>query len=131
MSYLTRLHRPSSLSSSNASVKQLKAMDDFLYDVEIATSPSSSDSDCSPRTSSQAPNAKGEKIIVRDCKYSLAGDQKSRHARSSNIVDKLTNQRQTFRLESPLKEKSPNEKSDTESLSRRQPTRSKDAILQK
>lgn len=130
MSYITRLRRPSSLSSSNASVKQLEAMaDDFLYDVESATSPSSSDSDCSPRTSSQAPNAKGEKIIVQDCK---AGGQKSRHAKSSNIVDKLTNQCQTFRLASPLKEKSPNEKSDTKSLSRlRRPARSKDTILQK
>ncbi|KAK1390839.1 hypothetical protein POM88_019017 [Heracleum sosnowskyi] len=63
MSYLTRLRRPSSLSSSNASVKQLEAMaDDFLEDAESATSPSSSDSDCSPRTSSQAPDEKGPRM---------------------------------------------------------------------
>lgn len=133
MSYLTRLRRPSSLSNSNASAKQLHATaDNFVYDVDSATSPSSSDSDCSPRTISQATNKKGEKIIAQDCKYSLVGDQKSRHAKSLNIVDKLTNRCQTFPLANPLNEKSRNEKSDTESFSRlRRLTRSKDAILQK
>lgn len=108
--------------------------DNFEYELDRATSPSSSDSDCSPRarTTSQAPNEKSEKIIVQDWKYSLVGDQQSRHAKSSNIVDKLTNRRQTFPLASPRKEKSRNEKSDTESLSRlKRSTRSKTAILQK
>ncbi|WOH07816.1 hypothetical protein DCAR_0727250 [Daucus carota subsp. sativus] len=133
VSYLTRLRRPSSLSSSKAGVKQLRGIkDNFLYDVDSATRALSSDSDCPPRTSSQAPNAKSEEIIVQNFKHSLVGDQKTRHAKSSNNVDKLTNQYQTFLQESPVGENSPNEIFDTESLPRlRLPTRSKDAILQK
>ncbi|KAL8122197.1 uncharacterized protein LOC141659431 [Apium graveolens] len=129
VSYLTRLRRPSSFSSS----KQLQAMaDNSVCDVDSATSPSSSDTDRSPRTSSQAPNGNSEKIMVQDWKCSLVGDQKTRNAKSSNIVDKLINQRQTSPPASPLKEKSRKEKSDAESLSRlRRPTRSKDAILKK
>ena len=116
VSYLTRLRRPSSLSSSKAGVKQLWGIkDNFLYDVDSATRALSSDSDCPPRTSSQAPNAKSEEIIVQNFKHSLVGDQKTRHAKSSNNVDKLTNQYQTFLQESPVGENSPNEIFDTES----------------
>lgn len=145
--HLSRLQRPS-FTSSSASARKLPLMtDNLIYDMDSTTSPSSSDSDCAPRNKPQAPVAKSQKIPVqKNSSCSSMGDQKLSNAKNSNVVVKSSEGHQRSRPGSPLKEKSLNQKSDSESFPRskqplsaggnlktrrRPPTRPKDATLQK
>jgi hypothetical protein len=63
---LTRLRRPSSSSFSISDSSKLPLMvNNVVYDMDSATSPSSSDSDSSPVNRPQAPAAKIEVTLIR------------------------------------------------------------------
>ncbi|KAK3020448.1 hypothetical protein RJ639_047572 [Escallonia herrerae] len=144
--HLTRLRRPS-FSKSNSSLAQLPVMaNNLLYDMDSTTSPSSSDSDCSPNSRPHASASRSQEDPAQSSGFAPKADQNPRQAESSNLLVKSTEHLQKSRPVSPLKEKSMNRRPDSHFLSRpkhslsaggnfnirkRSVSRSKDVALQK
>ncbi|KAK2970987.1 hypothetical protein RJ640_029541 [Escallonia rubra] len=144
--HLTRLRRPS-FSKSSSSLAQLPVMaNNLLYDMDSTTSPSSSDSDCSPNSRPYASAARSQEVPAQSSGFAPKADQNPRQAESSNLLVKSTERLQKSRPVIPLKEKSMNQRPDSHSLSRpkhflsaggnfnirkRSVSRSKDVALQK
>ncbi|KAL0370384.1 UNVERIFIED_CONTAM: hypothetical protein Sangu_0356500 [Sesamum angustifolium] len=102
---LTRLRKPS-FSSANSSMKQLPVMaDNVLYDMDSTTSPSSPDSDTSPRNRTQPPAIKSQEILIQRNEKTSMGDQKV-HTQFKRSA--FAEQRHNLHGTSPLKERSLN-----------------------
>ncbi|KAL0418530.1 UNVERIFIED_CONTAM: hypothetical protein Sradi_1266500 [Sesamum radiatum] len=102
---LTRLRKPS-FSSANSSMKQLPVMaDNVLYDMDNTTSPSSSDSDTSPRNRTQPPAIKSQEILIQRNEKTSMRDQKV-HTQFKRSA--FAEQRHNLHVTSPLKERSLN-----------------------
>ncbi|KAL0437241.1 UNVERIFIED_CONTAM: hypothetical protein Sradi_0432000 [Sesamum radiatum] len=102
---LTRLRSPS-FSSANSNMKQLPVMaDNMVYDMDSTTSPSSSDSDTSPRNRTQPPSIKSQETSVQSNEKTSMGDQKV-HAQFKRST--FAEQRPKSHATSPLKERSLN-----------------------
>ncbi|CAK9146753.1 unnamed protein product [Ilex paraguariensis] len=143
---LTRLRRPS-FSTASSNERRLPMMaDNVLYDMDSTTSPSSSDSDCSPGNCPQTPIMRSQDATVQNNNFASREDQKLGQAKSCTSSVKPNDQHQKSRPVSPLKERSMNQTPDLvnilrpkQSLStsgnsrskRRAPARSKDAALPK
>ncbi|CAK7339296.1 unnamed protein product [Dovyalis caffra] len=108
--HVTRLRRPSSLSTSDSSELPLM-VNNIVYDMDSTTSPSSSDSDSSPVNRPQAPAAKIEETSIQSSEVGLTKNQKSAPAKDSSSLVGLTKLHIQSRSEKPLKEISPNQKS--------------------
>ncbi|KAA8549553.1 hypothetical protein F0562_001429 [Nyssa sinensis] len=114
--HLTRLRRPSfSVSSSN--VKSFPIMtDNLVYDMDSTTSPSSSDSDSTPRNRPQPLVARSQEFRVQNFESASRRNQKSGSAKGSSSSVKPTDRQQKSRPVSPLKEKSMNLNNSVSSL---------------
>nr|XP_016465207.1 PREDICTED: uncharacterized protein LOC107788072 isoform X1 [Nicotiana tabacum] len=111
---LTRLRRPSFSSTSSKVVQLPPLTDNIVYDMDSTTSPSSSDSDSSPRRMAQALTAKSQDIPVKQCESALRQNQKEQQAESRlPLLVKPTDRRSKSRSVSPLKEKSLNQTQDS------------------
>ncbi|KAK6272721.1 hypothetical protein POUND7_009804 [Theobroma cacao] len=115
--HLTRLQRPSSTSSSNC--WQIPVMtDNLLYDMDSTTSPSSSDSDCSPENHSQAPVPKVEEGTFQNGDFVLKREQKSAPGKVSSSFMGQSEWHSKSRPATPLKEISINHKPSASSAQR-------------
>lgn len=142
---LTRLKRPSFSSRSSKGVQLPPLTDNILYDMDSTTSPSSSDSDSSPRRIAQLLFA-SQDISIYHSENTLRENQKQEQVESLPLLVKPTDRHPKSRPVSPLKEKSLNQTQDSvsrlkpkqassisaESRRRRPPVaKSKDAVAQK
>ncbi|MCD7470072.1 hypothetical protein HAX54_009640, partial [Datura stramonium] len=142
---LTRLRRPSFSSRSSKGVQLPPLTDNILYDMDSTTSPSSSDSDSSPRRIAQLLSARQD-ISIYHSENTLRENQKQEQVESLPLLVKPTDRHPKSRSVSPLKEKSLNQTQDSvsrlkprqassisaESRRRRPPVaKSKDAVAQK
>ncbi|XVF19232.1 hypothetical protein REPUB_Repub11eG0092300 [Reevesia pubescens] len=124
--HLTRLQRPSSF-TSNSNCWQVPVMtDNLLYGMDSTTSPSSSDSDCSPKNHPQAPVLKVEEVNFQNHDLALKRERKSAPAKVSSSFERHTEWHSKPRPATPLKEISINHKSNTPSK-QRQVTASRDS----
>ncbi|XVE60038.1 hypothetical protein DITRI_Ditri05aG0094600 [Diplodiscus trichospermus] len=115
---LTRLQRRSS-STSSSNYWQIPVMtDNLLYDMDSTTSPSSSDSDCSPKNHPQAPVPKVEEVNFWNDDSALKREQKSAPAKVSSSFMRQTKWHSVSRPANPLSEISINHKSSTPSRQR-------------
>lgn len=109
--HLTRLQRPSSQINTNTSTRQFPVMaDNLLYDMDSSTSPSSSDSDGSPKTRPQASIAKQQDTPAEKCGNTLRKSLNSVMEKTSSYSMKSIEGRTKSRSGSPLKEITTNEK---------------------
>ncbi|KAL3752104.1 hypothetical protein ACJRO7_012859 [Eucalyptus globulus] len=109
---LTRLQRPSSQIETNASTRQFPVMaDNLLYDMDSSTSPSSSDSDSSPKSRPQASIAKQQETPAEKCGNTLRKTHNSVAEKTSSFSMKSVGGQTKSRSVSPLKEITTNEKS--------------------
>ncbi|XVF69687.1 hypothetical protein PTKIN_Ptkin11bG0102000 [Pterospermum kingtungense] len=116
--HLTRLQRPSS-STSSSNCRQIPVMtDNLLYDMDSTTSPSSSDSDCSPKNHPQARVLKVEEVNFQNGDFYLKREQKSAPAKVSGSLVRQTEWNSKSRPATPLKEISMNHKPNTPSRQR-------------
>ncbi|KAK9273742.1 hypothetical protein L1049_018552 [Liquidambar formosana] len=114
--HLTRVRRPS-YSSSNT--RQLPVMvDNVVYDMDSTTSPSSSDSDCSPENRPPAAAPRIQDIPVQNRDFDSRRNLKSAPAKPSSSPMRPTDRHVNSRPVSPLKEKSMNQRSEAVSSSR-------------
>ncbi|XP_060216294.1 uncharacterized protein LOC132643777 [Lycium barbarum] len=143
---LTRLRRPSFSSTKSKGVQLPPLTDNILYDMDSTTSPSSSDSDGSPRRVAQ-PLFASQDINIYHSENTLRENQEQEHVESLPLLVKPTNRHPKSRPVSPLKEKSLNQTQDSvsrlkpkqvpssisaESRRRRPPVaKSRDAVAQK
>ncbi|XP_022756270.1 uncharacterized protein LOC111304005 isoform X2 [Durio zibethinus] len=125
--HLTRLQRPSS-STSSSSYWQIPVMtDNVIYDMDNTTSPSSSDSDCSPKNRPQAPVPKIEEVNFRNGDFALKREQKSAPAKVSSSFTRQTEWHSMSGSGTPFKDISMNHKSHTHSSRQRQVSVSRDS----
>ncbi|OMO68589.1 hypothetical protein CCACVL1_19894 [Corchorus capsularis] len=118
--HLTRLQRPSS-STSSSNCWQIPVMtDNVLYDMDSTTSPSSSDSDCSPKNRLQAPVPKVEEVSFQNSDFALKNEQKSAPAKVSCSFVRQSEWNLKSRPTTPLKEISINHKLNTPPSRQRQ-----------
>lgn len=110
---LTRLRRPSFSSTSSKVVQLPPLTDNILYGMDSTTSPSSSDSDSSPRRMAQAITAKSQDILIEQCESALRENQKEQQVESIPVLVKPTDRHPKSRPVSPLKEKSLNQTHDS------------------
>ncbi|KAF5471244.1 hypothetical protein F2P56_011693 [Juglans regia] len=117
--HFTRLRRSSfPASDSNSNCGQHPHMtDNLLYDMD-STSPSSSDSDCSPVNRPHAPFAKIDEVFVKNSNSASTTNQMSAPAKASGSFMRRIDQRLKSRSVSPLKEISTNSQSETVSSPR-------------
>jgi len=109
---LTRLQRPSSQIETNASIRQFPVMaDNLLYDMDSSTSPSSSDSDSSPKSRPQVSIAKQQETPAEKCGNTLRKTYNSVAEKTSSFSMKSVGGQTKSRSVSPLKEITTNEKS--------------------
>ncbi|XP_030443738.2 uncharacterized protein LOC115666089 [Syzygium oleosum] len=109
---LTRLRRPSSQIDTNTSTRQIPVMaDNLLYDMDSSTSPSSSDSDSSPKTRPQATIVKQQVTPAEKCGDALRKNDNSVAEKTSSFSMKSVVGRTRSRSVSPLKEITTNDKS--------------------
>ncbi|KAJ8551286.1 hypothetical protein K7X08_000656 [Anisodus acutangulus] len=142
---LTRLRRPSLSSTSSKRRVQLPPLtNNILYDMDSTTSPSSSDSDRSPRSIAK-PLFASQDIRNYLSENTLRENQKQEQVENLTSSVKRTDRHPKSRQVSPLKEKSLNQTEDSVSRlkpkqtssvsakSRRRPpvAKSKDAVAQK
>ncbi|XP_022730751.1 uncharacterized protein LOC111285532 [Durio zibethinus] len=111
--HLTRLQRPSSSTSSPNCWQTPVMTDNVLYDMDSTTSPSSSDSDCSPKNCPQA-------LVPTDEEVDIKREQKSSPAKVSSSFMRQTEWHSKSRPATPLKEISTNHKPNTPSSRPRQ-----------
>ncbi|OMO78108.1 hypothetical protein COLO4_24829 [Corchorus olitorius] len=125
--HLTRLQRPSS-STSSSNCWQIPVMtDNVLYDMDSTTSPSSSDSDCSPKNRLQAPVLKVEEVTSQNGDFALKNEQKSAPAKVSCSFVRQSEWNSKSRPATPLKEISINHKLNTPHSRQRQVSASRDS----
>ncbi|KAG6679338.1 hypothetical protein I3842_14G125000 [Carya illinoinensis] len=118
--HFTRLRRssfPAAESSSNCGQRP-HMTDNLLYDMDSTTSPSSSDSDCSPVNRPHAPFAKIDEVFVKNSNSTFTTNQMSAPVKASGSFMRRTDQRLKSRSVSPLKEISTNSKPETISSQR-------------
>ncbi|KAM3303673.1 hypothetical protein P3S67_014703 [Capsicum chacoense] len=142
---LSRLRRPSFSSRSSKGVQLPQLTDNILYDMDNTTSPSSSDSDSSPRRIAQ-PLLASQDISIYLNENTLRENQKQEQVESLPLLVKPTDRHPKSRPVSPLTEKSLNQTLDSvfrlkpkqessisaESRRSRPPVaKSKDAVAQK
>ncbi|XP_030521272.2 LOW QUALITY PROTEIN: uncharacterized protein LOC115734557 [Rhodamnia argentea] len=109
--HLTRLRRPSSQIDTDTSTRQFPIMaDNLLYDMDSSTSPSSSDSDSSPKTRPQAFIAKQQETPAEQWGNTPRKNHNSVAEKTSSFTMKSVGGRLRSRSVSPLKEISTNEK---------------------
>ncbi|KAI3414766.1 uncharacterized protein J3R85_015944 [Psidium guajava] len=109
---LTRLRRPSSQTDTDTSTRQFPIMaDNLLYDMDSSTSPSSSDSDSSPKTRPQASIVKQQEAPAEQCGSTLRKNHNLVAEKTSSFSMKSVGGCTKSRSVSPLKEISTNEKS--------------------
>ncbi|KAF8041161.1 hypothetical protein BT93_B3168 [Corymbia citriodora subsp. variegata] len=113
--HLIRLQRPSSQintnTNTNTSTRQFPVMaDNLLYDMDSSTSPSSSDSDGSPKTRPQASIAKQQDTPAEKCGNTVRKSLNSVVEKTSSFSMKSSEGRTKSRSGSPLKEITTNEK---------------------
>ncbi|GLU24151.1 hypothetical protein SLE2022_401080 [Rubroshorea leprosula] len=116
---LTRLNRPSS-SVSNSNCWQLPVMtDNLLYDMDSTTSPSSSDSDCSPKNQLQAPTTKvKEEIPLHKNEFTIEQTSAPQEASTPSALVRQTDWHSGCQSVSPLREIAMNQKSGAPSRQR-------------
>ncbi|XVF04663.1 hypothetical protein REPUB_Repub05bG0104400 [Reevesia pubescens] len=125
--YLTRVQRPSS-STSSSNCWQIPVMtDNLLYDMDSTTSPSSSDSDCSPKNHPLAPVPKVEEVNFQNDDFAFKREQKSAPGKVSSSFERRTEWHSKSRPATPLKELSINHKSNTPPSRQRQIWASRDS----
>ena len=88
--------------------------------MDSTTSPSSSDSDCSPKNHPQAPVPKVEEVNFHNGNFALKREQKSAPAEVSGSFVRPTEWHSKSRPATPLKEISMNHKPNTPSSRQRQ-----------
>ncbi|KAK8543363.1 hypothetical protein V6N13_136123 [Hibiscus sabdariffa] len=124
--HLTRLQRPSSTSSPN--YWHIPPMtDNLIYDMDSTTSPSSSDSDSSPKTHPQAPVPKAEEVGFQNDDFALKGEQKSAPAKVPTSFTAQTECHPMPEPTTPLRELSMNRTSKPPSSRQRQVSTSQDS----
>ncbi|KAE8711311.1 putative DNA binding protein [Hibiscus syriacus] len=124
---LTRLQRASSSTSSPNYWQIPPMMDNLLYDMDSTTSPSSSDSDSSPKNRPQAPLSKAEEVSFENDDSPLKGQQKSAPAKVSSSFTRQTDCHSMPEPVTPLREISMNNKSKPPSSRQRQVSTSRDS----
>ncbi|KAK8520565.1 hypothetical protein V6N13_030992 [Hibiscus sabdariffa] len=124
--HLTRLQRPSSTSSLN--YWHIPPMtDNLVYDMDSTTSPSSSDSDSSPKTHPQAPVPIAEEVGFQNDEFALKGEQKSAPAKVPSSFTRQTECRSMPEPTTLLREISMNRTSKPPSSRQRQVSTSQDS----
>lgn len=92
--------------------------DNLIYDMDNTTSPSSSDSDSSPKSHPQPPVLKVEEVNFQNGEFSLKREQKSAPAKVSSSFVSQIEWHSKSRPATPLKEISMNHKPNTPSRQR-------------
>ncbi|CAB4281804.1 unnamed protein product [Prunus armeniaca] len=101
--HLTRLQRPSFSSSNSHDIQIPHMTDNLLYDMDSTTSPSSSDSDCSPVNRTKAPPS-SKYPEVSQVHDSVSTSQKLVPEKASISMVKPTASRIKYQSLNPLKE---------------------------
>ncbi|KAG8471591.1 hypothetical protein CXB51_036246 [Gossypium anomalum] len=125
--HLTRLQRPSSSTSSPNYWQTPVMTDNLIYDMDSTTSPSSSDSDCSPKNQPQAPVPKVEEVCFQNNDIALDKEQKSAPAKVTSSFTGQTACRSMPEPATPLREISMNQRSKPPSSRQRQVSASQDS----
>ncbi|XP_057953516.1 uncharacterized protein LOC131147893 [Malania oleifera] len=110
--HLTRLRRPSFSAPSSSSSELPFMAENIIYDMDSTTSPSSSDSDCPPKSRPQTPVTKVQEGPVGSTELS-SKRTKSAPEKASNSLPRPSNRHAKPQPGGPLKEKSLNQRSDS------------------
>ncbi|GMJ15540.1 hypothetical protein like AT5G12930 [Hibiscus trionum] len=125
--HLTRLQRPSSSTSSPNYWQIPPLTDNLIYDMDSTTSPSSSDSDSSPKNHPQALFPRAEEVGFQNDEIALKGEQKSAPAKVSSSFTMQTECHLILEPATPLREISMNRTSKPPSSKQRQVSTSHDS----